>query len=64
MTLYDLRNRRGILLGLALAAMTAIAYLPAMRSGGFVWDDDFRAVTDWGKEEILSNRSLHQVYKH
>ena len=40
MTLYDIKNRRGILLGLALTAITAAAYLPAMYSGGFVWDDD------------------------
>ncbi len=29
----------------------------------FIRSDDFRAVTDWGKEQILSGRPSHKVYK-
>jgi heme-degrading monooxygenase HmoA len=31
---------------------------------GFIRSDDFRAVTDWGKEQILSDRPRHKVYKN
>lgn len=48
----DVNNRRGILLGLALAVMTAVAYLPAMHSGGFVWDDD---------DYVTQNQTLHDL---
>jgi heme-degrading monooxygenase HmoA len=30
----------------------------------FIHSDDFRAVTDWGKEEILAGRPAHKIYKH
>lgn len=30
----------------------------------FIRSDAFRAVTDWGKEQILSTRPQHKVYKH
>jgi len=30
----------------------------------FIRSDEFRAVTDWGKEQILSGRPIHKVYKH
>ncbi|KAA0135966.1 antibiotic biosynthesis monooxygenase [Gimesia chilikensis] len=30
----------------------------------FIHSDAFRAVTDWGKEEILSDRPRHKIYKH
>jgi heme-degrading monooxygenase HmoA len=30
----------------------------------FIRSDAFRAVTDWGKEEILSGRPQHKVYKN
>ncbi len=30
----------------------------------FIRSDEFRAVTDWGKEQILSTRPQHKVYKH
>lgn len=30
----------------------------------FVKSDAFRAVTNWGKEQILSARPLHKIYKH
>ena len=30
----------------------------------FIKSDDFRAVTDWGKEQILSGRPRHKVYKN
>ncbi|MCH2115748.1 MAG: antibiotic biosynthesis monooxygenase [Pirellulales bacterium] len=29
----------------------------------FIRSDDFRAVTNWGKEQILSSRPQHKVYK-
>ena len=29
----------------------------------FIRSDAFRAVTDWGKEQILSGRPQHKVYK-
>jgi heme-degrading monooxygenase HmoA len=29
----------------------------------FIRSDTFRAVTNWGKEEILSSRPQHKVYK-
>ena len=32
--------------------------------GEFIRSDAFRAVTDWGKEQILSARPQHKVYKH
>jgi heme-degrading monooxygenase HmoA len=32
--------------------------------GRFIRSDAFRAVTDWGKEEILTSRPQHKVYKH
>jgi heme-degrading monooxygenase HmoA len=31
--------------------------------GTFVKSDQFRAVTNWGKEQILAGRPSHQVYK-
>jgi len=30
----------------------------------FIKSDAFRAVTNWGKEQILSDRPRHKVYKH
>lgn len=30
----------------------------------FIRSDAFRAVTNWGKEQILSDRPRHKVYKH
>ena len=30
----------------------------------FIQSDAFRSVTDWGKEQILSGRPRHKVYKH
>ncbi|QDT24747.1 antibiotic biosynthesis monooxygenase family protein [Gimesia panareensis] len=30
----------------------------------FIHSDAFHAVTDWGKEEILSDRPRHKIYKH
>ncbi len=30
----------------------------------FIRSDAFRSVTDWGKEQILSGRPQHKVYKH
>ncbi len=30
----------------------------------FIRSDAFRAVTNWGKEQILSGRPQHRVYKH
>lgn len=30
----------------------------------FIQSDAFRDVTNWGKEEILSGRPQHKVYKH
>jgi len=30
----------------------------------FIHSEDFRAVTNWGKEEILAGRPAHKVYKH
>ena len=30
----------------------------------FIRSDAFRAVTDWGKEEILSGRPQHKIYRH
>ncbi|NOY41970.1 MAG: antibiotic biosynthesis monooxygenase [Planctomycetes bacterium] len=30
----------------------------------FIQSDDFRAVTNWGKEQILSGRPQHKVYKN
>lgn len=30
----------------------------------FIRSDAFRAVTNWGKEQILSGRPHHKVYKH
>lgn len=30
---------------------------------GFIRGDAFRAVTDWGKAEILAGRPQHRVYK-
>lgn len=30
----------------------------------FIRSDEFRAVTDWGKEQILSDRPQHKVYRH
>lgn len=29
----------------------------------FIQSDDFRAVTNWGKEQILAGRPQHKVYK-
>jgi len=29
----------------------------------FIRSDAFRAVTDWGKEQILSDRPRHKIYK-
>ena len=52
MNLTDVNTRRGILLALALGMMTIIAYLPAMQSGGFVWDDD---------DYIIHNQTLRDV---
>jgi len=40
MTLEYVRTHRRMLLGLALLFMTVAAYLPAMHSGGFIWDDE------------------------
>ncbi len=30
----------------------------------FIQSDAFKAVTNWGKEQILSGRPQHKVYKH
>ncbi len=30
----------------------------------FIRSDAFRQVTDWGKEQILSTRPQHKVYRH
>ena len=30
----------------------------------FIRSDAFRAVTNWGKEQILSGRPQHKVYNH
>lgn len=30
----------------------------------FIRSDEFRAVTTWGKEQILSGRPQHKIYKH
>ena len=30
---------------------------------GFIRSEEFRAVTDWGKAEILSGRPQHRIYK-
>jgi heme-degrading monooxygenase HmoA len=30
----------------------------------FIHSDAFRAVTTWGKEQILSGRPQHKIYKH
>lgn len=30
----------------------------------FVHSDIFRKVTNWGKEQILSSRPRHKIYKH
>ena len=30
----------------------------------FIHSDAFRAVTNWGKEQILAGRPQHKVYKH
>lgn len=30
----------------------------------FIRSDAFRAVTDWGKEQILAGRPQHKVYKN
>lgn len=31
---------------------------------GFIRSDAFRAVTDWGKAEILSGRPQHKIYRN
>ena len=30
----------------------------------FIRSDAFRRVTDWGKEQILSTRPQHKIYRH
>lgn len=30
----------------------------------FIRSDAFRAVTNWGKEQILSGRPQHKIYRH
>lgn len=30
----------------------------------FIQSEAFRAVTNWGKEQILSTRPQHKIYKH
>ena len=30
----------------------------------FIHSEAFRAVTNWGKEQILSGRPQHKIYKH
>ena len=30
----------------------------------FIRSDSFREVTSWGKEQILSGRPQHKIYKH
>ncbi|WP_417387889.1 antibiotic biosynthesis monooxygenase family protein [Gimesia sp.] len=30
----------------------------------FIQSEAFHAVTNWGKEEILSDRPRHKIYKH
>ncbi|HSG71250.1 MAG TPA: antibiotic biosynthesis monooxygenase family protein [Planctomycetaceae bacterium] len=30
----------------------------------FIHSEVFRAVTNWGKEQILSGRPQHKIYKH
>ena len=30
----------------------------------FIRSEAFRAVADWGKEQILSSRPQHKIYKH
>ena len=32
--------------------------------GDFIRSQGFRDVTNWGKEQILSDRPRHKVYKH
>lgn len=32
--------------------------------GAFIGSDDFRAVTDWGKAEILAGRPEHRIYRN
>ena len=32
--------------------------------GAFIRSDEFRAVTDWGTEQILAGRPSHTVYTH
>ena len=31
--------------------------------GAFIGSDQFRAVTDWGKAEILAGRPEHRIYR-
>ena len=31
---------------------------------GFIQSAEFKAVTSWGKEQILSGRPQHKIYKH
>lgn len=31
---------------------------------GFIRSEQFRAVANWGKEQILAGRPEHQVYQH
>lgn len=45
-------HRRGLLLSLALIAITVTAYWPAMQSGGFIWDD---------ADYVVQNKTLRDV---
>ena len=47
-----IKNHRGFLLGSALLVMTLAAYLPAMRHGGFIWDDE---------SYIINNKTLRDI---
>lgn len=44
--------RSGAALGIALFAMTLVAYWPAVHDGGFIWDDD---------DYVTENRTLRDV---
>jgi Flp pilus assembly protein TadD len=52
MALQNDHNRPYVLLGLALLAITVVAYLPAIYGGGFVWDDD---------DYIIHNQTLRDA---
>lgn len=51
--------RRGVFLGLALVGMTLVAYLPAIRDGGFIWDDDDYV---YENKTLLDARGLKDIW--